>query len=80
MCVECGKRRVVYSSAKFTRAQQEFLLRTQEELMYVCGNKRVPSGPMEDVIIVREGLNCLSPIEASYYAGGYILDFVLITL
>lgn len=48
-------------------------MRVQEEILYVCGNPLFPGGPMEDVLIVREGLNCSSTTETSYYAGELII-------
>ncbi|XP_053374644.1 uncharacterized protein LOC123531296 [Mercenaria mercenaria] len=68
-CVECGKRRVVYCKTSLTRPQEQLIIRVQEELLYVCGNPLFPRGPMQDILIVREGLSCSFPIEVSYYAG-----------
>lgn len=71
MCVECGKRRIVYCLAALTKAEDLALIRIQEELLFICGSTLFPGGEFQDKLVVREGLNCSSPIETTYYAGMY---------
>lgn len=68
-CCDCGKRRVVYSSKKLSPPEERALCRLQEELLYTCGSPLFPGGEFQDTIVVREGLNCQTPIETTYYAG-----------
>jgi len=67
-CCECGKRWVVYSTAKLTEAESRSVTRV-EELLYVYGNPIFHAGGFRDKMIVWESLSCVSPIEATYYAG-----------
>lgn len=69
VCHDCGKRRVVYSAAKLTREQETAVTRVKEELLYSCGNPLFPGGAYQDIIIVKEGMNCQSPMETTYYSG-----------
>lgn len=69
VCCDCGKRRVVYSSKKLSPPEERALCRLQEELLYTCGSPLFPGGEFQDTIVVREGLNCQTPIETTYYAG-----------
>ena len=70
-CIECGKRRVVYSARRLDAIQERALIRVQEELLYVCGSPLFPEGQYHDTIIVREGITCSVPIEVTYFAGEY---------
>lgn len=69
VCHDCGKRRVVYSAAKLTREQENAVSRVKEELLFSCGNPLFPGGNFQDIIIVKEGINCQSPMETTYYSG-----------
>ena len=59
----------MHSAAKLTTAEARAVTRVEEELMYVCGNPRFHAGKYRDKMLVRESLSCVSPIEATYYAG-----------
>ncbi|XP_053405192.1 uncharacterized protein LOC123536040 [Mercenaria mercenaria] len=67
-CFDCGKRRVVYAAKKFTYIEQQRLSRVKEEKLYVCGSTLFPGLDLQDVVVVKEGQNCQSPIETTYYA------------
>ena len=67
-CSECSKARVVYSAKKLSSAEELALKRVQEELIYTCGSALFPSGPMENIMFVKEGINCETLIETTYYA------------
>lgn len=69
VCHDCGKRRVVYSAAKLTREQENAVSRVKEELLYSCCNPLFPGGNFQDIIIVKEGISCQSPMETTYYSG-----------
>ena len=73
MCCECGKRRVIYSAKRLSIAEERAVTRVQEELLYMCGSPLFPGGSLQDTILVKEGLKCSSPMEASYYAGMNII-------
>ncbi|XP_052761673.1 uncharacterized protein LOC128204302 [Mya arenaria] len=68
-CCECGKRRVVYSEKRLCPQEEKSLIRVQEELLFVCCAVLFPGGQYQDIIIVKEGQCCSSPIEVTYYAG-----------
>ena len=68
-CSECGKRRVVYAAKRLTSREETSLQRVQEELQYTCGSPLLPSGPLSDVLVVREGITCERPMESTYYSG-----------
>lgn len=68
LCKECGKRRVVYGSKNLTMPQTRALERLEEELVYVCGAPLFSDGPLQDVLYVKEALNCSSDMEATYYS------------
>ena len=69
-CRECGNRRVVYSKAQLITREMAALERFEEELLYVCGYTLFPQDyPLCNSIIVKEGINCKSQIETTYYAG-----------
>ncbi|XP_041369880.1 uncharacterized protein LOC121383848 [Gigantopelta aegis] len=70
ICHECGKRRVVYSGRKLTAGQAMALERLQEEVNYSCGSSLFLEGSeFADVVVAREGINCNSNIETTYFAG-----------
>ncbi|XP_052761907.1 uncharacterized protein LOC128204534 [Mya arenaria] len=69
LCRECGKRRVVYSAKKLSTDEERSVMRAQEELVYMCGNPLFHAGIYHNTIIVKEGINCNSMMEAAYYAG-----------
>ncbi|CAG2208685.1 unnamed protein product [Mytilus edulis] len=70
ICCECGKRRVVYCSQKLSHQMCNCLDRVQEELFYSCGSPLLPDGhQFNGKLLVREGVDCSSPIETTYYAG-----------
>ena len=70
ICSECGKRRVVYSSATLLQRERIQLQRTQEELHYTCGAAAFPgSHDLFDKLVVKEGMSCSTPIETTYYTG-----------
>jgi hypothetical protein len=44
--------------------------RVQEELIYTCGSSLFPEGhEFDKKLVVREGLDCNTTIETTYYAG-----------
>ena len=67
-CCECGISRVIYSNRRLNMEEQQAVKRVKEELIYVCGSCLFPDGKHRDIIIVREGLNCSSPVETTYYS------------
>lgn len=69
ICGECGNRRVVYSATSLSPNQELALLRLQEEVVYICGSPLFLDGPEKDKLVVREGLNCESQMETTYYSG-----------
>lgn len=72
ICCECGKRRVIYSAKKLSVLEERAVTRVQEELLYTCGCPLFPGGNLQDTILVKEGISCISPMEATYYAGIFI--------
>ena len=72
ICSECGKRRVIYSAKKLSAVEERLVMRVQEELLYTCGSPLFPGGDLQDTVLVREGINCSSPMEATYYAGIFL--------
>lgn len=69
-CCECEKRRVVYSMKKLSAREQLALARLKEETLYSCGCALFPEGSQYgNVMVVREGITCLSNMETTYYAG-----------
>ncbi|KAK3106924.1 hypothetical protein FSP39_003134, partial [Pinctada imbricata] len=67
ICSECGKRRVVYSKKRLAREELRALDVIQEQLVYTCGSQLFP-GQYAETIVVKEGQNCQSPIETTYYS------------
>ncbi len=48
------------------------LERAQDDLLYVCGSSVFPEGdPMNDTLLIRQGLACASPIDVLYFASEY---------
>ena len=75
MCVECGKRRVVYVSRRLGGAELLAVQRLQEDLFFTCGSTLFTDEPYKATLVVREGIACESPIETTYYNGPcYIID------
>ena len=69
-CAECGKRRIVYSKTKLSTSESHAVVMVEEELLYTCGNTLFPPDhALYTHVVVREGINCRSQIETSYYAG-----------
>jgi DNA-directed RNA polymerase subunit RPC12/RpoP len=64
-CAECGKRRVIYGRTKLGQEDMRTLERMKQDLVYTCGAKLCDSNDL----VVREGLNCASMIETTYFAG-----------
>jgi len=66
----CGKRRVIYCKERLNRQQLDDINEAQDQLMYTCGSTLFPPGHRQHaVVFVREGLECASDMETSYYAG-----------
>ena len=65
----------MHSAAKLTTAEARAVTRVEEELLYVCGNPLFHAGGFRDMMLVRESLSCVSPIEATYYAGLLTVNF-----
>ncbi len=69
-CSECGKYRVIYGRHKLSAAQENLIKRAEEEVFYVCGTSAQELFPTKKVpFVLKEGQNCLSVIETTYYAG-----------
>ena len=66
---ECDKRRVIYAAKRLDQIQRKALEAVKDEQVYSCGSALFHEGPYTDVIVVREGMNCQSTIETTYYAG-----------
>lgn len=58
----------MYGSKNLTMPQTRALERLEEELVYVCGAPLFSDGPLQDVLYVKEALNCSSDMEATYYS------------
>ena len=65
----------MYSTAKLTKAESRAVTRVEEELLYVYGNPLFHAGRFRDKMIVWESLSCVSPLEATYYAGELTVNF-----
>ena len=77
VCSECGKARVVYSPVRLTCGEIASVKRREESVMYSCGSPLFDDDhPLFKYCVVREGLNCETPIETQYYAGLPIQIFV----
>lgn len=73
ICTECGKRRCIYCKQRLSREMLICIERLQEELVYSCGGSLLPNGhEFEEVLVIRQGLTCSSPIEITYYGGTLI--------
>ena len=68
-CCECQKRRIVYSAARFSKKEEEAITRASEELYYVCGTTLFEEGAFAGKLVVKESINCTTPIETAYFAG-----------
>ena len=66
---ECNHRRCIYSNKLLSVAEKALLKIAKEEILYSCGMQFVTSGPLSQLVLVREGVNCQSPTEAQYYSG-----------
>ena len=66
-CVECNKPRCVYSPSLLTPAQKTALVRLKgpEESTFTCGS---PIAMEPSPFVVRQGLQCSSPMETQYYS------------
>ncbi|XP_045170159.2 uncharacterized protein LOC123532688 [Mercenaria mercenaria] len=68
-CQECGKRRVVYCRHRLSAEQSRQIMTLQDSVSFTCGSSLFPeSHPLHDEIFVREGLNCQTDIETTYYS------------
>ena len=69
ICSECGKRRCVFAKGQLTPAHLVALKRVQEDLLYSCGSCLFPEDDeYASVLVLKEALNCSSPIETIYYS------------
>ena len=50
-------------------AEKALLKISKEEILYSCGTLFVTSGPLSQLVLVREAVNCQSLTEAQYYSG-----------
>ena len=70
--------RVVFSKTKLTNKEEHLIKRIQEEMMYSCGSSLfAETSKLYKSIVVKEGLNCASPMEMQYYSG--IKNYFLIS-
>lgn len=61
---DCGKRRVIYCKERLSTVMCRSLDRVQEEPHYTCGSPLFPEGhEFHNKLIVRESLDCETPIE-----------------
>ena len=68
-CVECGKPRLIYSILKPSARQLNRLEGWIEDEAFTCGQDLFPElHPQHKVMVVREGLNCASPVEVAFYS------------
>ena len=66
-CHECNHRRCIYSNKVLTTAEKS-LLQVAKEILYSCGMQFATSGLLSEIVTVREGISCQSPMEAQYYS------------
>ena len=71
ICQECGKRRCIYCDAVLSLTTNLAIERLQDDLIYTCGDSlfREQTVPTAQVVVVRVGVNCLSPVEVTYFSG-----------
>ena len=68
-CHKCDNRRVVFSKIKLTNKKEHLIIRIQERMLYTCGsNLFAETSKLYKSIVVKEGLNCASPMETQYYS------------
>lgn len=68
-CIECNKPRVLYSKKKLTGRQQTQLVLLLSEIEYSCGSYvTAPNNKLQNVVLVRLGINCNTPVELPYYS------------
>lgn len=61
---------MIYCKERLSTPTCRSLDRVQEELVYTCGAPLFPEGHKYfKTLIVKEGLDCDSPVETTYYAG-----------
>ena len=58
-----------YTQNKLLSVAEKALLKTaKEEILSSCGMQFVTSGPLSQLVLLRERVNCQSPTEAQYYS------------
>ncbi|KAK3095270.1 hypothetical protein FSP39_012504 [Pinctada imbricata] len=63
-CGECQKPRLIYSSSKLSRDEENALRRLKEENSYTCGDEIDSSLGF----VVRRCISCVSSVEIAYYS------------
>lgn len=59
----------MFCAGQLTVQDKVSMKRVQDDLIYICGNQLFPDGELSERIVVRQGLNCGSPIEILYFSG-----------
>ena len=67
MCV-CSKPRVVYSQSQLSSSTIQFVEGVAEDYLFSCGSKLPSVCESEGSPVVREGINCSTPVEFAYYS------------
>ncbi|KAK3084947.1 hypothetical protein FSP39_021903 [Pinctada imbricata] len=70
-CGECQKPRLIYSSSKLSRDEENALRRLKEENSYTCGDEIDSSLGF----VVRRCISCVSSVEIAYY-GAHLKSYV----
>ena len=71
VCCVCDKPRVVYSQSQLPHSVIQLVKGISSDYLYSCGSKlpiACESEQSQDSPVVREGINCDSPIEFAYYS------------
>ena len=68
VCCVCNKPRVVYSKLQLSRGRIRLLQGISEDSFYVCGAQLPLTSTSEEPPVVREGINCNSPMEFAFYS------------
>ena len=67
-CWECYKSRVVYSKGKLTVQERNALTEVDDSRVYTCGSMLFSPSSDFKSLVVRQNIQCTSPIEAQYYS------------
>ena len=67
-CCMCSKLRVVYSPSQLSSSAIQFVEGVAKDYLYLCGSNLPSVCETEDLPVVREGINCNSPVDFAYYS------------